>query len=396
MLLQRLHAINQIVHDDYGWPLARLSGLESLARSMTVTVLPLTVLEAFGSKEAVTFTYLGGSVVALFATLNVGRFESWMARRWVVTWAIVSLVAADLLIILGRGALLGVAIGLVATQAAIFTVCLSLFIMDYINRRELRRNESRRMVYTGVAWIVGPIASILLYNEVSTNLPYLISAGLAGATLIYFWVLRLGTNPVLSTPRSTAPSPLSNIPRFFRRHYLRVAYLITLTRGTFWAGFFIYAPLYVLEAGLPTWTAGGIIAAAAVLLLISPVVVVSRNRTSTRTLLVIGFATVATGLVGVGLVGEARPIGVVFWLWAAMGASWLDLLGNIPFMRIVKTRERVAMTTVFSSYRETASLMAPGLVALVVVFGPFWVYFFVLALLCTLTALACTTLPRRI
>lgn len=396
MLLQRPHAIHQIVRDDYGWPLSRLSALEGLGRSITVTVLPLAAFATLGSKEAVTYAYFAGSFVALFATLNVGTLESWMARRWVVTLGISSIVAANLIVLTGVGALIPIAMGLVATEAAIFAVCMSLFIMDYIDKRELRRNESRRMMHNGVAWVIGPMASILLYTEVDDRLPFAIAIVCALAALAYFWVLRMGTNPVLSTPKSKAPNPLQNIPRYFRQRYLRIAYLITLVRGTFWASFFIYAPLYTVEAGLPAWTAGGVVSAVAALLILSPTVLWFTDRTSTRFVIMAGFILIAASLVVLGLIGDAQPVGVIFWISGAWGASWLDVLGNIPFMRTVKARERVAMTTVFSSWRETSSFAAPGLAAVVLLIGPFWLYYFVLATACLATAFAASTLPRRI
>ena len=49
MLLNRPHAIHQLVRDDVGRDLARLGGLEGLGRSMVVTVLPLAVLDALGA-----------------------------------------------------------------------------------------------------------------------------------------------------------------------------------------------------------------------------------------------------------------------------------------------------------------------------------------------------------
>jgi MFS family permease len=396
MLLHRPHAIHQIVRDDYGGPLSRLSGLEGLGRSVTVTVLPLAAFASLGSKEAVTYAYFAGSLVALFATLNVGTLESWMARRWVVTLGISSLVVANLIVLSDLEPLIPIAMGLVATEAAIFTVCMSLFIMDYIDKRELRRNESRRMMHNGLAWAIGPMVSILLYTEVDDRLPFLVAILCALVALTYFWVLRMGTNPVLSTPKSKAPNPLQNIPRYFQQRYLRIAYLITLVRGTFWASFFIYAPLYTVEAGLPAWTAGGIVSAVAVLLILSPTVLWLTDHTSTRFMIMAGFVLMAVSLLALGVLGDAQAIGVVFWITGAWGASWLDVLGNIPFMRTVKPRERIAMTTVFSSWRETSSFVAPGLAVLILLTGPFWIYYFVLAAACLATVFAASTLPRRI
>ena len=395
-MFNRPHAINQVIRDDRGRALARLGGLEGLARSMAVTVLPLAALSALESKAAVTNAFFAGSFIALAATLNVGRLESWMARRWVVTLAFAAFVGANLIAVVSNGPTLALAIGLISAEAAIFAVCISLFIMDYIGKRELARNESRRMVHSGVAWMVGPLVSIFIYTEVSETLPFWLSGGVSLLALGYFWVIRLGDNPALSTPKSRAPSPLENIPRYFRQRYLRIAYLITLVRGTFWVSLFIYAPLYALEAGLPQWTAGGIVAVVAALLLLSPLVLRVVDRTSTRAVIVVGFLLIAVSTAALGAVGEAETYGMVFWITGALGATWLDVLGNIPFMRTVKPRERTAMMTVFSSCREMSSMAGPGAAALTLLIAPFWVFYFVLSAAALVTAWASSYLPRRL
>ena len=396
MLFNRPHAIHQLVRDDVGRDLARLGGLEGLGRSMVVTVLPLAVLDALGSKAAVSNVYFAGSCLALIATLNVGRFESWVPRRWVVTAALTGAVAANVLVITADGPVLAFAVALVNTESAIFAVLISLFIMDYIGKRELARNESRRMVHNGVAWMVGPLLSIMLYTEVAPWVSFTVSATVMLATMAFFWVIRLGPNPALAAPKSVAPSPLANIPRYFRQRYLRIAYCITLARGLFWAALFVYCPLYILEADLPEKMTGGIVSIVAALLLLSPVVLWVVDRTSTKTVITAGFIVIAASMATLAAVGDARPLGLVFWITGAWGASWLDVVGNIPFMRTVKPRERTAMTTVFSSWRETSSIAAPGLGALVLWLGDFRAYYGVVAALALATALYATFLPRRL
>ncbi|MEM8706301.1 MAG: MFS transporter [Actinomycetota bacterium] len=396
MLFNRPHALRQIVRDDVGRDLARLGGLEGLARSVTVTVLPLAVFDALGSKAAVSNVYFAGSFLAFLATLNVGRLEALLARRWVVTAGLAGAVVANVVVVVVDGPALAVAVSLVNTEAAIFAVALSLFIMDFIGKRDLARNESRRMVHNGVAWMVGPLMSIWLYTEVAVWAPFILASSLYLAALVYFWVLRLGPNPALVAPKAPAPSPLANIPRYFRQRYLRIAYVITLVRGTFWATLFIYAPLYILDADLPEKMTGGIVSMVAALLLASPAVLWVGDRTSTKTVMIAGFVMIATSMSALAVIGDARPVGLVFWITAAWGGSWLDVLGNIPFMRTVKPRERTAMTTVFSSWRETSAIAAPGVGSLVLVLGPFWIYYVVLAIACVATAVYVSFLPARI
>jgi len=396
MLPNRPHAIRQLVRDDVGRDLARLGGLEGLGRSMLVTVLPLSVVGGLGSKTAVTNVYFAGSCLALVATLNVERLETWLPRRWVITAAIAGAVVANAIVIATDSPLLVIAVALANTQAAIFAVLISLFIMDYIGKQDLARNEGRRMVHNGAAWMIGPLLAITLYTEVASWLPFLVSGTVMLVALAYFWKLRLGPNPVLITPKSVAPSPLANIPRYFRQRYLRIAYCVTLTRGIFWSALFLYCPLYILEADLPEKMTGGIVSVTAALLLLSPLVLTMVERTSTRAVIIAGFAVIAASMGALTALGEAEPLGLVFWVTGALGASWLDVVGNIPFMRTVKPRERTTMTTVFSSWRETALIAAPGLGAIALWLGDFRLYYGSLACLALLTAVYVTYLPQRL
>ena len=375
--------------------IARLSGLEGLARSIPTAVLPLIALDALGTKAAVSYAYLGGSVFALAATLNVGRFEQIMARRWVVTWSMALLAASAAVFTFADGPLFALGIGLLATQAAIFSVALSLYILDNIERRHLTFSESRRMLHNGVSWTIGPILGVWLWSAHGRLAPLGLSVLFCGATIWYFWVMRLAPTPAF-TPRSRAPSPLRNIPQYFRQRYLRIAYAITFSRGLFWAALFIYAPLYVIEAGLPAWMAGALLSAVAALLMMSPFVQRVAARCGARRVIIAGFASLGTALLLLAAIGDAHPIGVVVWICAAAGATAIDVVNNIPFMRTVRPRQRVEMTTVFSTWREMSALLAPAIAAAILLIAPFWTFYLLLATLAFITAAVATHLPRRI
>ncbi len=86
----------------------------------------------------------------------------------------------------------------------------------------------------------------------------------------------------------------------------------------------------------------------------------------------------------------------MFWLLGALGGAALDLLGNIPFMKMVKPRERTAMTTVFSTWREVSFLVAPLIAAGALAVGSFRILYVVMAALSAGAAAATSFLPRRI
>jgi hypothetical protein len=96
------------------------------------------------------------------------------------------------------------------------------------------------------------------------------------------------------------------------------------------------------------------------------------------------------------VIGEPKPIGLIFWVSAALGGVTLDVLGNIPFMRMVKPRERTEMTMIFSTWREGSQLLTPLLVSIVLLFAPFEIFYVLLALLLFGAAIKASFLPRRL
>jgi MFS family permease len=376
--------------------LARLSGLEGFARAVMAGVVPLAALDALGSKEAVSYVFIGGAIITVLFTLNVGALERHLQRRWVVTLAAGFLVAAALLLAVADGPLFAVAIGLRSAEASMFSVCLSLYIMDFIGKRELTVVESRRIVYTGGAWLVGPTLGVWLWGRGETNAPFGIAAVATVLMIGYFWRLRFHHNAVLMTPTSTITNPLANVVRYFGQKHLRIAYAITLSRAVFWAALFVYGPIYIVEADLPTWTAGVFLSAASAMLFFSPIVRRLADRIGTRTVIMGAFGLMATSMTLLAMLPRPEPLGVPLWLLGSLGGGALDVLGNIPFMRMVKPRERTAMTTVFSTWREVSFLIAPLIAAIALGLGSFRILYMVMAVLLAGAAVATSFLPRRI
>ncbi len=155
-----------VLEPSVGTDLARLTGLESFARAVMAGVVPLAAYEAFGSKQAVSYVFIGGALITVLFTLNVGAFERRLAATlgghpggrpscssrpacWRSPTARCSRSRS------GSG----------SAEASIFSVCLSLYIMDYIGKRDLTANESRRIVYSGMAWLVGPTIGVWLWSR---------------------------------------------------------------------------------------------------------------------------------------------------------------------------------------------------------------------------------------
>ena len=385
-----------IIPHEAGTSLARLSAIEGLARSILVGVVPLMALEALGSKQAVTNAYLAGSILTLLITLNFTSLEKWLQRRWVVTLGGIFLIFAAFLLYVSKGIGFSLGIGLRSAAASLFSVCLSLYIMDYIGKRELTWVESKRLVYTGAGWLIGPTLGIWLWNNMADWTPFALASVCGFAMLGYFWRLRLGPNVVVTRAKNKSVNPLKIIPRYFSQSKLRIAYLITLSRSIFWVSLFVYGPIYVVEAGMPQWMAGGLLSFVSGLLFFSPMVRQLAEHIGTRNTILIGQFICAGSVFILFLLPEPNVYGIGLWILASIGGAMLDVMGNIPFMRMVKPRERTEMTMIFSTWREGSELLTPLLAALILLFLPFKWFYLLLAVLLLCAAIASSYLPKRL
>lgn len=395
MFHRRPHGLNTLI-GEAGNSLAKLNGLDGFSRAVLVGIVPLLALEALGSKQAVTLAYLLGSLMTLTITLNFATLERLLQRRWVVTLGGGFLMLAAFILYVGDGLEFAVGIGLRSAAASLFSVCLSLYIMDYIGKDALTRIESRRMVYSGAAWFIGPSLGIWLWNNSAPWTPFLTAALGACAMLAWFWHLRLGPNKIVRKANRLAVNPLKIIPRYFAQPALRIAYLVNLTRAMFWVSLFVYGPIYAVEAGLPNWVAGGLLSLTSGLLFFSPLCRRLADKFGSRTIIITGQLITGLNVSLLFLLGSAQPIGLVFWIAAAVGAAMLDVLGNIPFMRLVKARERTEMTMIFSTWREGSELMTPLVATVILLFAPFHLFYLFLGMLFIFAAFASTYLPRRL
>ncbi len=395
-MFDRRPAALLVVSGRAGESFARLNALEGIARSLLMGVIPLLALEALGSKEMVTRAYLLASILTLAITLNFAMLERLLQRRWVVTLGVACTMIAMTILLLGEGMLMALGIGLQQAAASLFSVCLSLYIMDYIGKQELIYTETRRMLYAGIVWMVGPSLGLWLWENGASWAPFVLTIFAAAGMLSYFWYLRLGHGQGIQKARSHSVNVIKIIPRYFKQRPLRIAYWITMSRSIFWVTLFIYGPIYVIEAKLPAWVAGGLLSLVSALLLISPLIRRFAGRVGTRLAIIIALVLVGSSMSILYVIGEPKPIGLIFWVSAALGGVTLDVLGNIPFMRMVKPRERTEMTMIFSTWREGSQLLTPLLVSIVLLFAPFEIFYVLLALLLFGAAIKASFLPRRL
>ncbi|MEK7820154.1 MAG: hypothetical protein AAB543_03500 [Pseudomonadota bacterium] len=129
---------------------------EASARTLLLAVVPLQALELLGNAQDVSLLYFGTSLAGLAASLAIPWLTRKFRRRGVFALGVGALLAAYGL--LASATLIGLKIGLwlQIVGTACLEVTLSLYVLDYVRRKELSRFEPQRIFVAAVAWAAYP------------------------------------------------------------------------------------------------------------------------------------------------------------------------------------------------------------------------------------------------
>ena len=345
-------------------PLSILAAAFGLCWTLPAALIPIEALSHLGNAQKVSVFFfvvsLTGVITAVFIPLVVHR----IGRRWVIALGIVVTAVSSLLLALESlwPLLLGSALRVFGFLC--MDVVIEIIIMERIPRRNLARFEAVRMFSMGLGLILGPWLGVYLAQEVGFPTPFLLVATVILAAGLYIFQSTLArnlANPAIAQP---TPNPLRFIRRFTAQPRLRLAWLLSLARSAWWTMFFIYSPIYCVQAGLGEESAGAILSAGSAAILLAPAFGRIGARIGVRLLLPIGYSCTGAATLLIAFVAATPWAGVGFLLTAATFAAVIDAVGNALFLRAVRARERAEMTAVFTTYREVAQLGPPGLFAL--------------------------------
>lgn len=341
---------------------ALLFSLESLVRSLNSTVLSLQAYELLGSGQAVSVLATSVSLGVLITTLLMPYILGRVRRRYAYTAGILFMIAASFA--LASYTIPGQALGAYLRNcgAAMVNVTLSLYILDHIRKADLARTEPIRLGVSTFSWVLGPAAGIYLYDHYGPAIAQLAPTAVALLLLAVFWTLRLTDAKTLPPGTLTGFNPLANVHRFVEQPRLRLAWTIAFARSCFWATFFIYGPLLVVEGNLSKQTAGLMISASQLLLLSAWGYGRWATHAGIRPVISSSFLVMALASFGAGLAGSNHPVvAITFLLLGSLAAAGVDAVGGIPFLRAVRFHERQRMAAVYRTFIDFSELI-PGLI----------------------------------
>jgi MFS family permease len=379
---------------------AALYALDSAARALTATVIPLHAyaiykeIAADNADSYVGTTYAVVAVAAFFGTFLTPFAVHRLGRN--ATYVVGMLACMVGMAGLATSTIPGLGLGMLgrALSGVVGSVCLILFIVDFIPRASLVRAETLRLFASCLAWGFGPVIGIELYERFGIVAPAGVSILIHLGLILYFRRLKLAESDGETVPPPR--NPLAMIRRFAAQRRLRLSWLIVFGRSAWWSMFFTYPALYLQDRGIDQSWAGWLVGIGNLLLGLSPLVRMVAQRLGLRAPIVGAFWAGGALTVGVVLVYD-RPL--AFCLLLLLAATFivvLDSLGNIPFMRFARPRELPQLATVFRTYVDTAEFIPSAIYAVLLTVFDFRAVFAFSGLLALAVGIAATRLPRRL
>ncbi len=377
---------------------ALLFAIESFARAILVTVIPLQVYAALESSRAVSLMFTCVGIAGLTGSLFIPFLIRLIPRRWVYTLGALGLVAAAGLFALDRPGWLLAGLVIRVLAVACLNITLNLYIMDTIRRGDFVRSEPFRLAVSGAAWTFCPLLGVLLYGQFGAIAADGLSAAVAVLLLAAFWTIRLSDNPAIAAARHPPPNPIRNIGRFLAQPRLRLGWLIAFGRSAWWAQFFTFTPLYLVISGHSDLASAVVISLGNAMLLLTVLIGRFAERVGVRRVIVGAYLLTGASMLA------AAALAMVGWsvmvagllLLASAWVSGLDAVGNIPFLRAVRARERAEMATVFRTYIDLSELVPSALFAVLLSFFGLESVFATMGLAMIAIGLVARLLPRAL
>lgn len=349
--------------------LATLYAASTFYRALLITVLPLLAHRLLGDAQKVSVFYFLVSVATVSVSLAIPTLVRRFARRWVLTGGGVAAPLGMLLLATGEtwGLILGMPVYVFGNTCV--ELCINLYVLEHVHRKELARFEPRRVFFAAGAWVVGPWLGVFLAEK---GLPVVFAASAMGAAVMlgYFWFLRMVEHPAVPPMRQPPPNPLRYFARFFRQPRLRLAWVLAYGRACWWAVFFVYGPILMVSTGLDAISAGAVISVGMCTLFLARLWGMAGRRWGLRRMLMIAYAGTGVATIAVSFAAGLPGLVAALIVFSAFVAGAIDGAGNVPFLRAVHSYERPEMTTVFLTYREAAQFTPPGVFAMLLKLAP--------------------------
>lgn len=368
MIIDRLAQIRDRSRSPGVEGLALLAGAEAVVRGTTLSAFPLLMYRAYQDAGAVSAFYFGVGILSLAAILMVPLIARRLPRPTVYSGSVCLYLLAAILGMIG-GAATGLALVCNAIAAATAFASFNAYVLEHVEKSDLSRLESLRLLFGGIGWTVGPALGVWLIGFWH-GAPFIVTALFALVMLALFWRMNPGDVAAIPSARPRSASPLAILKRFLSQPRLIAGWTFTLIRSCGWWVFIVYVGIYAVENGLPE-TVGGIAASTANAgLFLAPLMLRWVRRNSVRDAVRAGFLGCGVCFLMATALSPFPWLAIAVLLLGSIPLITLDISGGLPFLMSVKPSERAEMSAIYSSFRDVSGIVSPGIAWLILTVAP--------------------------
>ena len=347
---------------------AMLSALESAARGILVSVLPIAMYRVFSDAKVVSEVYFLIGVLSLMAALAVPWISRFIPRRWLYSSAIITLIIGSTIGAVFDTWVLAIGLGLITLAVVVIMVCFNAYVMDYISRTKLGECESLRLFYSGAAWTIGPFLGVWLMG-VWRPAPFILSAIATCILMVVFWLFRLGNGKAIHKAKTRAPNPFAYLYRFVRQPRLVAGWTFAVIKSCAWWVYVVYLPIYAVENGYSEQLGGLLLSVSNAFLFLTPLML-KAMRGRIRKAIMLGFTLSGVFFLFASLEFLGSAFVIALLVTASMFLILLDMSAGLPFLMAVRPSDRTEMAAVYSTYRDVSGVLTPGAASLLLIVAP--------------------------
>jgi ACDE family multidrug resistance protein len=347
---------------------ATLSGIESVARGILISVFPVAMYRIFADAQQVSHAYFAIGVLSLLVTLVIPWLSGRVPRRWMYSAAVGSYIVSALICALSDSWLFALGLGIFTFANVVVFVCLNAYIMDYIDRARLGECQALQLFYSGAAWTIGPFLGILLMTWWKPA-PFILSAVASSLLLIVFWVYRLGNGKAIQRGARAQPNPFAYLFRFLHQPRLVAGWTFAVMKSCGWWVYILYLPIYAVESGHGEQLGGALLSLSNAFLFLSPLII-KTMRGRVRLAITIGFFGSGCLFFLAAVNPAGATLSIILLMLASAFLILLDICAGLPFLMAVRPSQRTEMSAVYSTYRDVSNVLTPGTASLVLMVAP--------------------------
>lgn len=381
-------------HPPHGAPGVRvfavLSGIESIARGLLISVFPVAMYRIYTDAQVVSHIYFVIGLLSLLVTFAIPWISRRVPRCWLYSLAVATYIGASLLCAVADSSLFALGLALFTFANVVVFVCLNAYIMDYVDRVRLGECQALQLFYSGAAWTIGPFLGVWLMT-LWQPAPFVLSGFASSLLLVVFWVYRLGDGKIIRRGAVAQPNPFAYLFRFLQQPRLIAGWTFAVMKSCGWWVYILYLPIYALESGHGEQLGGALLSLSNAFLFLTPLII-KGAKGRVRLAIMTGFfgSGCLFFLASLDAFGSTASIGLL--LCASMFLILLDVFAGLPFLMAVRPSQRTEMAAIYSTYRDVSSVVTPGSASLVLMVAPLKAVFGVTAI----CLLACVLLAGKL